>query len=530
MTGVTLTTSTAFLKDVVAYVDVWSASRMEDYSDPFIKQLQDMGAQVSKTLNKQVTHVIFKHGRPSTWKKALKIGVKIVSVHWVARCKETNQHINEELFPAQNEESKRHLTNKRTHCCMQPRNIPIKTPENDRRLKRKIDKMMEGLVPSSPIVSDTSPFIIDEERGIVYSPSLKRSDSMAQRLKEMKAGREHLSPTASQKQDIGSEHDPSPPASTALSFLQQLEEEPLDPFSVSHCDALKKRGEREKLNCIKKSIVKISRKQVNHKPSESDACNRVSDERGIENPLSSKSELGLLSKTRGSKQTTLKNFLYETSSEREESSNLKPETKNTGMSTELYASSEKPRSFLPKSLTKAIRRKSVHNCKELLTNSECLYSSKSSSENEHIFQKDESMIDKPMQKRQRRTSAGLHSASLCALPSREISDDELFEDFFSPANNASKKRVVLFDLTSDAMPTFDLEDSNKKGRRKSYKKQKHGIKDSTVASSDSVNTTEESVLDARESRSERVAVGKSSRFVEMKLEPSPKEQRTRSGC
>ncbi|XP_056327373.1 microcephalin isoform X2 [Danio aesculapii] len=238
MTGVT--TSTAFLKDVVAYVDVWSASRREDYSDPFIEQLQDMGAQVSKTLNKQVTHVIFKHGRPSTWKKAQKIGVKVVSVHWVARCKETNQHVNEDLFPAQNEESKQHL-NKRTHCCMQPRDIPIKTPENDRRLKRKIDKMMESLVPSSPVVSDTSPFIIDEERGIVYSPSLKRSDSMAQRLKEMKAGREHLSPTASQKQDIGSEHDPSPPASTALSFLQQLEEEPLDPFSVSHCHALKKR-------------------------------------------------------------------------------------------------------------------------------------------------------------------------------------------------------------------------------------------------------------------------------------------------
>lgn len=44
-------------------------------------------------------------------------------------------------------------------------------------------------------VSDTSPFIIDEESGIVYSPSLKRSDSMAQRLREMRAQREHLSPT-----------------------------------------------------------------------------------------------------------------------------------------------------------------------------------------------------------------------------------------------------------------------------------------------------------------------------------------------
>lgn len=99
-------------EDVVAYVDVWSASKMEDYSDPFIQQLLVMGAevrklliltfvsiwmyvryyvksvdilQVSKTLNKQVTHVVFKHGRPSTWKKAQKMGVKIVSVHWVAR-------------------------------------------------------------------------------------------------------------------------------------------------------------------------------------------------------------------------------------------------------------------------------------------------------------------------------------------------------------------------------------------------------------------------------------------------------------
>ncbi|XDV50773.1 hypothetical protein PO909_019785, partial [Leuciscus waleckii] len=72
-------------EDVVAYVDVWSASRVEDYSDPFIQQLLDMGAEVSKTLNKQVTHVVFKHGRPSTWKKAQKMGVRIVSVHWVAR-------------------------------------------------------------------------------------------------------------------------------------------------------------------------------------------------------------------------------------------------------------------------------------------------------------------------------------------------------------------------------------------------------------------------------------------------------------
>lgn len=99
--------------DVVAYVDVWSASKTENYSDPFIQQLRDMGAhvrelaecfrtcfhicevdnrydfltqfQVCKTLNKQVTHVVFKHGHQATWNKAKKMGVKIVSVHWVAR-------------------------------------------------------------------------------------------------------------------------------------------------------------------------------------------------------------------------------------------------------------------------------------------------------------------------------------------------------------------------------------------------------------------------------------------------------------
>lgn len=101
----------------MAYVDVWSASKTENYSDPFIQQLRDMGAQVRelaecfcthafivfkslidlsffffiaqfqvcKTFNKQVTHVVFKHGHQATWNKAKKMGVKMVSVHWVAR-------------------------------------------------------------------------------------------------------------------------------------------------------------------------------------------------------------------------------------------------------------------------------------------------------------------------------------------------------------------------------------------------------------------------------------------------------------
>ncbi|XP_021436635.1 microcephalin isoform X3 [Oncorhynchus mykiss] len=184
----------AILKDVVAYVDVWSSSKTENYSKPFIQQLQDMGVEVSKTFNKQVTHVVFKNGHQATWNKAKKTGVKLVSVLWVARCKDDGEHVNEELCPALNDEVNPALK-KRVHRCMQPRDTPQRTPENDRRLKKKLDKMIKDLVPKSPLITDVSPYIIDEENGIVYSPSMKRSESMAQRLKEMREKRENLSPT-----------------------------------------------------------------------------------------------------------------------------------------------------------------------------------------------------------------------------------------------------------------------------------------------------------------------------------------------
>lgn len=62
----------------------------------------DMGAKVSKTFNKQVTHVVFKDGYQSTWEKAQKRGVKLVSVLWVDKCRVAGVHIDESLFPAAN--------------------------------------------------------------------------------------------------------------------------------------------------------------------------------------------------------------------------------------------------------------------------------------------------------------------------------------------------------------------------------------------------------------------------------------------
>lgn len=52
-----------FSLDVVAYVDVWSSSKTENYSKPFIQQLQDMGVEVSypflATLLANYTEVCF---------------------------------------------------------------------------------------------------------------------------------------------------------------------------------------------------------------------------------------------------------------------------------------------------------------------------------------------------------------------------------------------------------------------------------------------------------------------------------------
>ncbi|KAG7462756.1 hypothetical protein MATL_G00188150 [Megalops atlanticus] len=190
--------SCSILKDVVAFVDVWSSNRTENYSKPFTEQLRQMGAEVLETFNKRVTHVIFKHGRQSTWNKAKKTGVKLVSVFWVARCKDGGQHIDEELCPATHEESHMNsVPNKRTHRCMQPRDIPDRTPENDKSMKRKLDRMVKSLVPSSPSFPGVSPYIIDEESGIVYSPSSRRTDTIAQRLKVMREKRKSLSLTDS---------------------------------------------------------------------------------------------------------------------------------------------------------------------------------------------------------------------------------------------------------------------------------------------------------------------------------------------
>ncbi|XP_075842403.1 microcephalin isoform X5 [Microtus pennsylvanicus] len=191
----------SFLKDIVAYVEVWSSNGTENYSKTFTKQLENMGAKVSKTFNKQVTHVIFKDGYQSTWDKAQKIGAKLVSVLWVEKCRMVGARVDESLFPAVN--TNEHLPSpmRKKHKCMQPKDFIPKTPENNKRLQKKFEKMAEELQRQKTTLDDDVPVLQFESRSLVYSsstPVRSHQGMMEKRLQEMKEKRENLSPTSSQ--------------------------------------------------------------------------------------------------------------------------------------------------------------------------------------------------------------------------------------------------------------------------------------------------------------------------------------------
>ncbi|XP_033123690.1 microcephalin-like [Anneissia japonica] len=84
------------LKDVIAYVEVRCG--FENRSKGVAKQLEILGAKVSTRLTKEVTHVIWKDGKPSTHERALKWGKHVVSVLWVDSCRENQEQVAESLF------------------------------------------------------------------------------------------------------------------------------------------------------------------------------------------------------------------------------------------------------------------------------------------------------------------------------------------------------------------------------------------------------------------------------------------------
>ncbi|NXD71025.1 MCPH1 protein, partial [Eolophus roseicapillus] len=190
---------------ISAFVEVWSSNRTENYSETFEQQLLDMGAKVSKTLNKHVTHVVFKDGHLSTWRKAQKMGIKIVSVLWVEKKRNSCSSAEASIFNTKEEIPK--FPNIR-HKCMQPKDFVEKTPENDRKLQRRLDQMAKELATKKIAINaeiDVPVLLFEDNGSLVYSPVNKVKDqysAMERRIKEMKEKRENISPTASQMSQI----------------------------------------------------------------------------------------------------------------------------------------------------------------------------------------------------------------------------------------------------------------------------------------------------------------------------------------
>ncbi|XP_057875926.1 microcephalin [Melospiza georgiana] len=235
------------LKGVSAFVEVWSSNGTENYSKTFEQQLLDMGAKVSKTLNKHVTHVVFKDGRLTTWKKAQNIGVKIVSVLWVEKCRETGAHVDESLFPAV-DTNEGFLLPIKKHKCMQPKDYVEKTPENNKKLQKRLNQMAKELALQKTAVNTDAdvPVLLFEDNGSLrYSPVNKIKDQcneMERRIKDMKEKRENLSPTASQMtQTLPSTSPGDCPLSTCIltnSEDELLPEEQMEDCLNSSCDYL----------------------------------------------------------------------------------------------------------------------------------------------------------------------------------------------------------------------------------------------------------------------------------------------------
>lgn len=143
------------LKGVVAYIEV--RSNTENRSEAISKQMEMLGAKISKRFASDVTHVIFKDGKRSTKEKAIKKGVYLVSVLWIDSCKRTSKHVPEALFPishGDNESSPIVIARMKRNKSMQPKSFEEDIKNSAERIEkrnRRLEKLKARTPQDSPL-------------------------------------------------------------------------------------------------------------------------------------------------------------------------------------------------------------------------------------------------------------------------------------------------------------------------------------------------------------------------------------------
>ncbi|XP_053683051.1 mediator of DNA damage checkpoint protein 1 [Sabethes cyaneus] len=90
------------MSGVCIYVEVRSGT--DNRSDGIRDHVASLGAKVNDRLLKDTTHVIFKDGLLSTYQKAKKMNIPVVSILWIEACKRHMCLMNPEQFPISNQE------------------------------------------------------------------------------------------------------------------------------------------------------------------------------------------------------------------------------------------------------------------------------------------------------------------------------------------------------------------------------------------------------------------------------------------
>ncbi|XP_012154800.1 uncharacterized protein LOC101449922 isoform X2 [Ceratitis capitata] len=88
------------MRDIVVYVEVRTGE--DNRSDGVKKVISQLGARVNDKLLRDTTHVIFKDGLLSTYKKAKNWNIPVVSILWIEACKNKRMICEPNDFPISN--------------------------------------------------------------------------------------------------------------------------------------------------------------------------------------------------------------------------------------------------------------------------------------------------------------------------------------------------------------------------------------------------------------------------------------------
>ncbi|XP_055859405.1 microcephalin [Episyrphus balteatus] len=140
------------MKDVVVYVEVRTGE--DNRSSGVKKVISALGAKVNDKLLRDTTHVVFKDGLLSTYNKAKKWNIPIVSILWIEACKKQMRLMAPKDFPISNAdryENPELYDKMKRYKSMQP------DAEDNRRAKTKAPTKENGL--KSKAIPATAPAI-----------------------------------------------------------------------------------------------------------------------------------------------------------------------------------------------------------------------------------------------------------------------------------------------------------------------------------------------------------------------------------